>query len=136
MAFVHGKGTVVKLDAVDLSQYVKTSEFTRENDEHDVTTYGRNSHRVRSGLKGGKFTMSGIYDNTLVSGPRAKIGALIAADVNVTLVRQPEGTGSGKPQDSVEVMVKNYVETSPVDDMVAWSCECTLSGDVDSTPQS
>jgi hypothetical protein len=136
MTFIHGKGTVVKLDAVDLSAYIKTSEFSQENDEHDVTTYGNDAHRVRSGLTGGKFTMSGWYDSTAVSGPRAKINALIQAGANVTLIRQPEGAGTALPQDEVEVMVKSYAETSPVDDIVAWSCECTLSGTVDSTPQS
>jgi hypothetical protein len=136
MALVHGKDTYVSIDAVDLSAYVKTSEFTREIDEHDVTTYGNDSHIVRGGLLGGKFSMSGVYDTTAVSGPRAKLNGLIAAGINVTLIRRPEGTGSGKPQDSVSVLVKSYVETNPVDDYVAWSCECTLAGDVDSTAQS
>lgn len=136
MALVHGKNTVVLIDSVDISTYVKKSEFSREIDEHDVTTYGRNSHVVRGGLLGGKFTMDGVYDSTAVSGPRAKLNALIAAGTNVTLVRRPEGTGSGKPEDEVSVLVKSYVETNPVDDFVAWSCECTLAGDVDSTAQS
>lgn len=136
MALVHGKNTVVELDGEDLSQYVKTSEFTREIDEHDVTTYGANAHRVRGGLLGGKFTMSGVYDSTDSTGPRAVLNALIAAGANVTLVRMPEGTGTGKPQDSVSVLVKSYVETNPVDDYVTWSCECTLSDDVTSTTQS
>lgn len=136
MALVHGKNTVVLIDAVNISTYVKTSEFTREIDEHDVTTYGANSHVVRGGLLGGKFTMSGVYDTTASVGPRAKLNALIAAGVNVTLIRRPEGTGSTKAEDEVSVLVKSYVETSPVDDFVAWSCECSLAGDVDSTPQS
>lgn len=135
MALVHGKNTYISLDGVNLSTYVKTSEWTREADEHDVTTYGNNSHVVRSGLLGGKFTMSGVYDTTASVGPRAKLNALIAAGTNVVLIRRPEGTASTKPEDEVSVMVKSYVETSPVDDYVAWSCECTLAGDVDSTPQ-
>lgn len=135
MALIHGKGTVITLDGVDLSQYVKTSEFTQEQDEHDVTAYGSEGHKFRGGLTTGKFTMSGFYDSTAVSGPRAKLNALVKTETTVTLVRRPEGTGSGKPEDECSVLVKSYVETSPVDDMVTWSCECTVSGDVDATAQ-
>src|SRR5262245_15052789 len=132
MAFVHGKDTYISLNAVDLSAFVNQSEFGREADEHDVTTYGKGSHVVKGGLLGGAATMSGIYDDGS-SGPRDTIEPLIGT--NVTLIRRPEGTGSGLPQDSVTVHVKKYVETSPVADMVAWACEMTLSSDVTSTNQ-
>lgn len=135
MALIHGRLTVVKINAVDISAYVKQSEISRELDEHDVTTYGQQGHVVRAGLQGGKFTMNGVYDTTLSTGPRAVLNALITAGANVTLVRQPEGTGTGKAQDSVSVMPKSYVETSPADDYVTWSFEATLSGTLDSTVQ-
>lgn len=135
MALVHGKNTVVKLNSVDLSQYVRTSEWSRQIDEHDVTTYGASAHKVRGGLPAGSFTMSGVYDSTATTGPRAALNAVFAAGVNVTLIRQPEGAGTTKPQDSVSVLLKKYTETSPVDDFVAWAVELTLADAVDSTPQ-
>jgi hypothetical protein len=133
MAFVHGKGTFVSLAGTNLSTYVTTSNFERVPDEHDVTTYGKNSHAFNGGLLNGTATISGIYDNAAVSGPRALIAPLIGTVVEY--IRRPEGTGSGRPQDKVQVLVGKYVESSPVADMVTWSLDLRLSGDVDMTPQ-
>jgi hypothetical protein len=136
MAFVHGKDTFISLDGDDLSAFVNTSELGRTKDTHDVTTYGKDDHVYTGGLGDGKATMQGIYDNTAGTGPRAVIVPIREAGLAVTLIRQPEGTGASKPQDSVDVIVTNYVETNPVADMVAWSCEMQLSDAVDSTAQS
>lgn len=133
MAFVHSKDTVLIVDGDDISQYSNTSEFERGSDEHDVTTYGKNDHVFSGGLGTGAASMGGFYDNTAGTGPRAVLEPLIGSVV--TLIRRPEGTGAGKPQDSVSVLIKKYVETSPVADMVTWSCEMTLSDAVTSTTQ-
>ncbi|PSL02883.1 hypothetical protein CLV30_109191 [Haloactinopolyspora alba] len=133
MAFVHGKNTVITLGGDDLSAYTNNSELTRSADSHDVTTYGNDAHVFEGGLKNGTATMSGIYDNTADTGPRAVVEPLVGTVVE--LVRQPEGAGSGLPQDTVQVLVTNYVETNPVADMVTWSAELQLSGTIDTTPQ-
>ncbi|HEV8568982.1 MAG TPA: hypothetical protein VGQ92_18190 [Actinoplanes sp.] len=133
MAFVHGKNTFVSLNGVDLSAYANKSDLDREADEHDVTTFGKTAHVVQGGLLGGKSGLEGIYDNTAGTGPRAVIRPLLGTVV--TLIRRPEGTGVGKPQDSVSVHVKKYVETNPVADMVTWAAELTLSDVVTSTTQ-
>lgn len=132
MAFVHGKNTYISLNSVDLSAFVTSSEFSRDADTHDVTTYGKNSKVYQGGLMDATFTMEGVYDNG-TSGPRDTIEPLIGT--STTLIRRPEGTGSGLPQDSVSVVVSSYVETSPVNDMVKWSCECQCSDDITSTNQ-
>lgn len=132
-AFIHGRLTVFKLNAVDLSTYTNTSELSEEYDEHDVTGYGASGHAVQGGLQTGKATFGGTYHNAM-TGPRKTIQPLLGT--NVVCIRQPEGTGSGLPQDSATVHVKNYVETSPVADMVKWTCELTVSGIWDHTAQS
>jgi hypothetical protein len=133
MTFVHGKNTYINLNGNDISQYCTESDLTREADEHDVTTYGKGAHVVQGGLLGGKASVKGVYDNTAGTGPRAVIRPLIGTVV--TLIRRPEGTGTGKPQDSVQVHVKSYVESNPVADMVTWSADLTLSDTVTSTTQ-
>lgn len=133
MAFVHGKTTFISLNGSDLSTYVNASELSRTSDSHDVTTYGKNAHVKAGGLLDGTASMSGIYDNTASVGPRAVIRPLIGTVV--TLIRRPEGTGSGKPQDSVSVLVTKYTETNPVADYVSWSCDMELSDVITSTSQ-
>lgn len=132
MAFVHGKNTFISLAGNNLSAYCNSSDFGRKADKHDVTTYGKNDHVYEGGLGDGEANISGIYDNT-AAGPRDIIEPLIGTVV--TLIRRPEGTGSGLPQDSVSVLVEEYVETSPVADMVTWSAKLQPSDAVTSTNQ-
>jgi hypothetical protein len=134
MSKVHGKVTFVSLDGDDLSQYCDNSELKFEADEHDVTTYGNDGHVFLGGLTSGSVTISGKYDSTAGSGPRAVIQPLKGTVVE--LVHRPEGTGSSLPQDTMDVLVKSYVQTHPTADYVTWSVELTISGDVDSTAQS
>ena len=133
MAFVHGKGSVVSLGGSDLSIYSNSVEWERSGDSHDVTTYGKNAHVKQGGLLDGSASISGIYDNTASVGPRAvinpKIGTVVA------LVWRPEGTGAGKPMDTVNVLVTTYSESSPVADMITFSVELELSDDVTSAVQ-
>jgi len=132
MTFSHGRRTYVSLNGTDLSAFVTTSQIEKTSDSHDVTTYGKDNHVYSGGLLDGTATMSGVYDNG-VAGPRGTILALIGT--TCTLVRRPDGTGSGKAQDSVTVLVEKYVETNPVADMVTWSCDMKLAGAVTTTAQ-
>ena len=135
MTLIHGKSTVVVVNAVDISQFTKTSEFTRGVDTHDTTHYGDDNHEYSGGLGDNAFSMGGTFDNTAGIGPRAVLRPLMDSKALVTLVRRPEGTGAGKAQDSVSVIVEKYVETNPVTDMVTWAAECKCSGAVNSAAQ-
>lgn len=126
MAFVHGKTTVVKVATKDISQYCKTSSLELTADVHDTTGYGSTAHTKAGGLLDGSFTVSGTYDNTAVSGPRAALQPLLGTTAAV--IRQPEGVGVGKAQDAFSAVLKKYTETSPVDDMVTWSAEFEVTG--------
>lgn len=132
MAFKHSKDTVITLNAVDLSAFTDASELNRTADIHDVTAYGKNSHVKVGGLLDAKSTMSGTYDDG-ATGPRATIEPLIGT--TVTLIRKPVGTGAGKPQDSVSVVVVGYVETNPVADTVKWSAELECTDEITTTAQ-
>lgn len=134
MARVHSRDTFISLGGTDLSTFCNTSEFTQGLDEHDVTCYGADDHVFDGGLGSGTFTMGGFYDDG-AAGPAAVIEAIRDAKAVVTLIRRPEGTGSGKPQQSVSVLVTSYVETEPVADFITWSCDMTLSDSITRTTQ-
>lgn len=136
MAKLHGKRTVIKVDANDLSTYTDASEIPRTVDSHDTTTYGNDSHRKSGGLMDGTFTMSGTYDTTAATGPKAVLEPILEAAEPVPVIRQPEGAGSGKPQSVFDALLVEYTETNPVADMVKWSAKFEIDGDVDRTPQS
>lgn len=126
MAFSHGKDSVFKLNAVDLSAFVNNVSFEHNADSHDVTTYGNDSHRKFGGLFDGSMTVDGIYDNG-ATGPRATIRPLVGTVT--TFEWQPEGTGAGKPSITGSVLVQAYNETAPVADMVSWSSSLERDGD-------
>ncbi|MET9303198.1 hypothetical protein ABZX66_28145 [Micromonospora aurantiaca] len=133
MTEVHSKNTVILLDDNDLSPYLNDSDWTRSPESHKLTAYGDNNNRYKGGLGDGSTDLSGKYDNTAVTGPRAVIEPLIGT--NVELVYRPEGTGTGLPERTVEVLVGEYKETHPVADYVMWTLKLTHSGDVTTTTQ-
>ena len=133
MSNVHGKVTFVSLDGDNLSTYSNNVEFTRKADVHDVTTFGNTAHRRAGGLLDGSATVGGIYDNTAGTGPQAVLSPLLGQTVE--LIYRPEGTAATKPERTVSVVVGEYVETSPVADMVTWSVTLDFDGAVDLTPQ-
>lgn len=134
MTFVHAKDTFISLDANDLSAFTDTSSWEDTSEKHQVTCYGAERHAYAYGLGDGKQSMGGTYDNT-AAGPKAVIEGIKDAKELVTLIRRPEGTGSGKPQESVQVLIEKYNESSPVADMVKWTCDLQFSGDITRTTQ-
>lgn len=132
MAFIHGKDGVVLLNGVDLSAFSNNIEWGKSADSHDVTTFGKASHVKQGGLFDGTVTLQGVYDDGIIS-PEAIIEPLIRTVV--PLIYRPEGTGAGKPQRTVNVLVQEYTETVPVADMITWQLTMESSGDVAKTTQ-
>jgi hypothetical protein len=131
MAFVHGKTTKITVATKDISPYTKTSSFEVTADVHETTGYGATNKTKAPGLLDSKFTCGGTYDNTVSVGPRNALYGL--AGTTVAVVRNVEGTGTGKPNDAFSAVLSKYVETNPVDDMVTWSAEFDNTGPVTTT---
>ncbi len=132
MAFTHGKGAVVTIGGDDVSAFSNSIEFERESEAHDVTCFGKNSKVYAPGLKDGTATIEGIYDNTALTGPGAVFRPLVGAAA-VELIYKPEGTGTGRPLATVDVLVTKYSESAPVADMITWSVDLQLSDDIADT---
>lgn len=130
MAKIHGKGVNITIGAVDLTAFANNVEFGREAEAHDSTTFGNGSKVYTGGLKDGSITVSGLYDSA-AGGPRATLEPLLGT--TVTVVYKPEGTGTGKPTKTVPAVMKTYNESAPVADMVTWTSEYQMSGDVVTT---
>jgi hypothetical protein len=134
MTFVHGRGAVISIDGVAMTAYATSVTFTRTADSHDVTTFGASAKSYFAGLTDGKAKLEGVYDNTSVTGPGAKIRPLIGGQA-VTLIYRPEGTGTGKPSASVSVVPTQYEESVPIADMIKWTCDLQLSGAITDSTQ-
>lgn len=133
MPFIHSKGAVITINAQSLTAYANNIEWARTADSHDVTTFGKNDHVFMGGLGNGTATVTGFYDSTAVTGPRGILEPLIGTVVG--MIYRPEGTGTGKPEDSVNVLVTGYTESVPVADMITWQCSLQLSDAVVTSAQ-
>lgn len=133
MSVAHGRHTVVTVATKDISQHCKTSSLERSADVHDNTGYGSDDKTKNGGLRDGKFTCGGDYDNDVTAGPGVAIRPLVGN--TVAIVRKIEGTGTGKPQEAFSAVVSKYVETNPVDGNVSWSAEFDVSGPIADTVQ-
>ena len=133
MATSHGRLTVVKVATKDISPFCTTSTFEVTPDIHDKTGYGSVWKGNVGGLLAGTFSVSGFYDNTVTVGPR--IVLLPLWGTTAAVVRQLEGAGTTKPQETFNAVVGKYTESNPVDDIVRWSCDFTLDGAPTTTAQ-
>ncbi len=133
MTTVHGRDTVITVGAKDISPWCKSSSLEVTPDIHDNSGYGTTAKTKNGGLLDNKFSCSGTYDNTALTSPGVALRPIVGTSVTVT--RKLEGTGTGKPLDTFTAVVGKYVETSPVDDNVSWSCDFEISGTVVTSTQ-
>jgi len=131
VSIAHGRLTKITVATKDISPYCKTSSYEMGADVHDSTGYGATNKGKAGGLKEGKFTCGGTYDNTALVGPRIVLHSLVGTTVAV--VRNVEGIGTGKPNDAFNAVLEKYVETNPVDDLVSWSADFQIDGVVTTT---
>lgn len=133
MAQIHGKVGALLINAKDCSAFTNKIDFKQAADSHDTTTFGALGHTYFGGLTDGTVSLSGIYDNTAVTGPRAAVQASLGA--TVAFKYRPEGVGTGKPESTFNVVVTAYEESVAVADMIMWSGECQISGSVTTANQ-
>jgi hypothetical protein len=135
MAFTptHGKLTVLKIAANDISLATKTSNFSGSADVHDTSGYGLQARTKAGGLKDGKFTASGSYDIGATTGTPAVLEGQEGTSMSIT--RQVAGTGTTKPQEIFTAILSKFDVSAPFDDMVTWSGEWEVSGTVNRTAQ-
>lgn len=134
--FIHGKNTFVSVNAVNLSAFTSSTDFNDGVAIHKVTTYGptRERESKAAGLGDGKISLKGTHDDGLTS-PRKVLKALMAAKLEVPFLLRHQGTGVGKPQAAVNVIVAAYNESLPVDNMIMWTAELEMSGDLNEADQ-
>lgn len=134
MAIRHGKNTVIKVNAVDLSAFTSMTDFNDGIDVEAVTCYGALRKAYGSGLGDGTITISGVYDDG-AAGPRGTLKSLMAAGAAVSFLFWPEGAGAGKAQSSVNVIITSFKESAPVAQHIKWSAELQMTGTLNEADQ-
>jgi hypothetical protein len=134
VAFTHGKSAFISINSggANLTAYTNNIDYTHSADEHDVTTFGQTGHVRQGGLTDGSLVLTGVYDNSTAA-PHDKIIPLLGTVCSVTY--RPEGTGSGLPEHTGNILVQSYQESVPVADMISWTATFPLSGAMTVTNQ-
>lgn len=129
----HGKLTVLKIGANDISPATKTSNFSGSADIHDTSGYGLTNRTKAGGMIDGTFTASGSYDIGATTGTPTLLEGKEGTSFAIT--RQVAGTSTGKPQEVFNAVLAKFDVSAPFDDMVTWSAEWSVSGTVSRTVQ-
>jgi len=125
MAFQHGKDTTVLVGSNDLSPYFTSADVDSQQASHDVTTFGKDTVARFPGLRDGKVSISGIYDQALDTILAAYLGS---ADGEVLTVMPDGGTAGGHSATGV-VRHTSYKSSTPVGGMITVSASLEASGD-------
>lgn len=126
----HGKNASISLGANDISPYCSGITFERDNDTHDITTYGNTAHKYLAGLVDGKMTVTGFWDKTATVGSDTVISPLVGDSDGVAFIYGPEGTTTGNVKYSGTVILESYSQSAPVAEMVTFTAQFKLSGTV------
>jgi len=114
MAFLHGKGTEVFIDAVDFSTYFNNVDSTSMADVSESTTFGKNSKTYITGNKDGTISVSGFFDATA----DATLQPLLGGSVFVLTVGF-DGLDATDQCVFGKGNITNYGQSSPVGEIVA-----------------
>lgn len=115
----------------NITPYIKTIKYKRSQTGNNVTVKdGLRVMKYRPGLRDGEFTITGIWDDTALTGSRTVLRSLLNTAETVGFEYGPEGNTSGDIKESGECVVTDYEEDSPEDDVVLFSATIKVSGTV------
>ena len=128
--FVHGKSVNFSLDDTagttrDISDTLNSVDFPEVTETADTTAFGSSSRSFIVGLESASASISGLWDAT-VDG-YIKGGTEPASR---SFVYGPAGSTASNVKYSGEAILTNYSVSSPVGDVVTYSCDLQVTGAV------
>jgi predicted secreted protein len=133
MAFVHGKGAVIKLDDStgtlrDLSGYSAEVSLPRSIETAETTTFAAtgDAKTYIVGLNDSTMAIKCMWDATL----DGYLAPALGADATLSFEYGPAGSGSGAVKFTGEGIMTSYQTSSPVGDVVSLSIDLQITGPV------
>jgi hypothetical protein len=115
----------------NISDQLTNIGFSRQNDTHDTTTFGKEGHTFIAGLTNGTITIDGWWDKTASTGSATVLDSLMGLDaVTLGWEYMPEGNVNGNVKYSGECVLASLDFTQPVADLISFSATLQISGDV------
>ena len=128
--FVHGKSVDFELDDTSgtsrsISDTLNSVDFPEVTETADTTAFGSSSRSFIVGLESATISISGLWDAT-VDG-YIKGGTEPASRA---CIYGPAGATSSNVKYTGEAILTNYSISSPVGDVVTYSCDLQVTGAV------
>ncbi len=128
--FVHGKSVDFALDDTggtsrNISDTLNSVDFPEVTETADTTAFGSSSRSFIVGLESATLSISGLWDAT-VDG-YIKGGTEPASR---SFIYGPAGSTGGNVKYTGEAILTNYSVSSPVGDVVTYSCDLQVTGAV------
>jgi len=127
---VHGKNTVILVDAGNLTEYFNNQDLPETIDSNDTTTFGHDSKTSVSGLRSGSMSLQGFYDGT-PTGINAILNPYLGAASDQVVSTAPAGFALGNAVDMLQSQVTNYKKTSVVTDVTKIGVDFKADGPID-----
>lgn len=127
MAIPHGKDSVFTIDSVDLTSYLDNISFPRSVDTAETSTMGNSSKTYIEGMTDSTISISGKWDGTATTGPDDVLEGLTGS---VTFEYGPDGDTATHVKYTGNCIKTAYNVTSPIGDVVAFTAEFQVTGDI------
>lgn len=131
--FVHGKSTDFEVDDTSgtsrsLANTLTSVDFPETIDTAETTAFGATSKSYIVGLRDATISVSGLWDATIDGYIRGG-----TEPASRSFIFGPAGTTSGNVKYTGEAIVTNYSQSNPVADVVTYSLDLQVTGDVTRT---
>ena len=127
---VHGRYGVFTFDSVELTAYLDDVSMDRSAEASETTVFGQESKTFVKGLKDAKLSLQGKWDSTATTGPDENLTAWLTEDGPHAFIWGPEGDTTGDVKFTGNGLVVSYNTSAPVGDIVAFTAEVQVTGDV------
>jgi hypothetical protein len=130
--FVHGKSTDFELDDTggtsrSLANTLTSVDFPETIDTAETTAFGATSKSYIVGLRDATISVSGLWDATID-------GYIIGTEpASRTFIFGPAGSTGGNVKYTGECILTNYAVSNPVGDVVTYSLDLQVTGNVTRT---
>jgi predicted secreted protein len=130
--FIHGKSTDFELDDTggtsrSLSNVLTSVDFPETIDTAESTAFGSTSKSYLVGLRDATISVSGLWDATVD-------GYIIGTEpASRTFIFGPAGSTGGNVKYTGEAILTNYSVSAPVADVVTFSLDLQVTGNVTRT---
>lgn len=125
----HGKTGFFSIDGVELSPFLTDVSLDEGTDTAETSTMGDQAKTFVEGLTGGTINLSGIWDDTAVTGPDVVLNGLKGAGANA-FVLGPAGDATGKVRYTGDAILTAYARTVPIGGAVAFTASFQVTGAV------